>query len=82
MQEDKEYSQRTHVLHKEQVEVEETSTQRAPIGKLVVHHLMRHEPTNKDTSQEADNRQEYLTCYEVEPVEKRLADERKTIDSP
>ena len=35
--------------------------------------MMRHKPTDEDTSQETDYRQEYLSRDKVKPVEQRLA---------
>ena len=45
MKEDEEDADGTGILHKEQVEVEETSAQGAPVGKLIAHYLVRHEPS-------------------------------------
>ncbi len=80
MQKDKENGQRTDVLHEEDIEVEETSWQRSPVGELVAYYLMRYEPTNKDAGQEAYDRQENLSGDEVKPVEQRLAEVAQTID--
>jgi hypothetical protein len=42
--------------------------------------MMRHEPTDEDTSQETDYRQEYLPRDEVKPIEERPAEKLKTIN--
>ena len=73
MEENKQDGQWTDILYQEQIEMEEPSTQRAPVGEFVVHHFVGQEPANKDTCQETYNRQEYLACDEVEPVEQRLS---------
>ena len=75
MEEDEQDGQRTDVLDQEQVEVEETSAQRAPVGELVAYHLVGQKPTDKDTGQETDDGQEDLAGNEVEPVEQRLSQE-------
>ena len=72
MQENKQYRQRTDVLHQEQIQVEEPSAQRTPVGKLLTHQLMRHKPSDKDTCQESDDRQEYLSRHEVKDVKQRF----------
>ena len=56
MQKDKQYAQRADVLHQEEIDVEVVRyTQGTVVGELVVYQLMRYEPTNQDTSQEAYN---------------------------
>ena len=70
MEEDKQNTNRADVLHQEHIEmVHGDITQSAIVGKLLAHQLMRYEPTNEDTSEEAHNRQEQLTCDEVEKIE-------------
>ena len=51
----------------------------SPVGKLVAHHLMRHEPPYQDTGQEAHHRQEDLTRHKVEEVKQRLTKPRKMV---
>lgn len=43
--------------------------------------MMWDKPSNEDTGQETNNRQEYLSCDEVKPVEERFSENRQTIDS-
>ena len=70
MQEDEQDTQRTDILHQEKIEVEiMVDTQGAAIGKFIVNQLVRYEPTNHDTGQEAYDRQEDLSRDEVEPIE-------------
>ena len=74
MQEDKQDTDGTDVLHQEDVEMEQRPvTQCPPVGKLIPHNLMRHEPADEDTGQEAHDGQEQLACHKVEQVEDRLA---------
>ena len=76
MQEDKQDTQRTDIFHQEQIEVEiMVDTQGAAIGKFIVNQLVRYEPTNHDTGQEAYDRQEDLSCHEVEDIKQRLFEE-------
>ena len=60
--------------------MEEAATQRAPIGKLVAHHLVGNHPPDEDARQEAHHGKEYLTRDEVEAVEQRTAEERQPVD--
>ena len=39
------------------------------IGELITHNLMRYEPTDQDTGEEAHDRQQQLSCYKVEQIE-------------
>ncbi len=59
--------------------MEVVTAKRTPVGELVAHYLMGNKPAYEDASQEADNRQEYLTCDKVEPVEERTAEEYQTM---
>jgi hypothetical protein len=68
VKEDKEYAKRTYILDKEEVQVEESATQSAPVGELVEDHLMRHKPANEDAGEETDHRQEYLPRNKVKQV--------------
>ena len=81
MEENKQDGQWTDILYQEQIEMEEPSTQRAPIGEFVAHQFVGQKPTDKDTCQETYDRQEYLARDEVEPVEQRLSQEREAVDS-
>ena len=45
MQKDEQDSYRCHEAHAEQEEAKEATAQRAPVGKLVAHQLLRHIPT-------------------------------------
>ena len=59
MQENKQNADRTYVLHKENVEVEQMAiSQGAHISKLVAYYLMWYKPSYKDTCQESYDRQE------------------------
>ena len=78
MQEDKQDGQRTDILHQEDIEMEITSTQRPPVGKLIVYQLMGSRPSDEDTGEESHDGQEYLAGDEVEPVEQRLAKQLQT----
>ena len=69
MEENKKYSQRADILHKEDVPMEEATWQCPPVGEFVTHSLMRHSPANEYTGQEAHDRQEHLTRDKVKPVE-------------
>ena len=72
MQEDKEDTQRTDILHQENIQVEiSANTQCATIGELIMNQLMGHEPANQNTGQESHDRQEYLSRHEVEDIEQR-----------
>ena len=82
MQENNQDSQWTHILHQEQVRMEEASSQSAPVGELVVYYLVGYHPANEDTCQETYDGQEYLTSDEVEPFEQRTAEHDQTVDSP
>jgi hypothetical protein len=74
------YADGADVLHKEEIDMKQSSvTQRAPVGELGTHNLMRHKPTDKDTREEAYDGQEELTSNEVEKVEKSLTEERKML---
>ena len=81
MQEDKENGQRADILYQEDIQMEEATAQSTPIGELVVNYLVGQEPANEDTGQESDNRQEYLTGDEVEPVEEALTEDHHTVAS-
>ena len=71
-QEDKD---RTDKLNQEKVDIENLSLQGSPIGKLILHHLLRNIPTQEQTGEKTSHRKEQLTRYEVEPVEQGLATE-------
>ena len=79
MQENEENTDRTHILHLEEVEVEERRiAKRSLVGELVMYQLMGHKPADKDASEETYNRQEQLTCDKVKHVEDRHSKERQT----
>ena len=70
MQEDKQYTDRTNVLHKEDIDMEQSTVIQGPhVRKLVTYDLMRHKPTDEDTGQEAHNWEEQLSGHKVEQVE-------------
>ena len=76
MQEDKQDTERTDVLHQEEIDVEiARHTQCTIVCKLVVYQFMRYEPSDQDTCQETYHRQENLTCHEVEDIEQRFLEE-------
>ena len=80
MEENEEYTDGADVLHEEKINVEQPSiAQRSPVGELGTHDLMRHKPTDKDTSEEAHNRQEQLAGDEIEEVKEGLTEERKML---
>ena len=73
MQENKQDAQRTDVLYQEEIKVEIVAdAQGSTIRELVVYQLVRYEPTNQDTSQEAHDRQEDLSSYKVEDIKQWL----------
>ena len=67
------YAQRTHVFDAEEIDVEELSTQRAPVGELLPHYLMRQITTNHQTSEESAYWQEHLTRDEIKDVKQCLS---------
>ena len=67
------YAYGTDETHAEEIDSEERGTQRAPVGKLVLHHTARHKPSEKYAREEATDGQKHLTCDEIEHVEKRFA---------
>lgn len=77
MQENQQDSQRTDILHQEEEDMKHTDIppayQRPVIHKLMPHNMMRHKPSDENTSQKTDYRQEYLSRNEVKPVKQRLA---------
>ena len=74
MQEDKQDTNRTDVLHQEEIDVEETRhPQCTIIRKLIMYQFVRHKPTNQDTCQEAHNGQEDLSRHEIEDIKQRFA---------
>ena len=76
MQEDKQDTNRTDVLHQEEIHVEVTLHPQCPvIRKLVAYQLMRHEPANQYTRQETGHRQEYLSRHKVEYLKQRTTHE-------
>ena len=82
MQEYEQDAERTHILHKEQVEMEQCHVaQRTPVSELIAHNLMRHEPADEDTGQEAHYRQEQLTSHKVEHVEDGHAEDLQSAPS-
>ncbi len=82
MQEDKEDTQRTDIFNLEEEEVEESAAKGSPVGKLIAHDIMGHEPPQEDTGQESSDRQEDLSGDEVEEVKERLSHELQTVVSP
>ena len=81
MQEDEKDTDGADILYQEKIQVEVASAQGAPVRELVMYNLMGYEPADEDTGEEADDGQEYLACDEVEPVEQRTSEERKTFSS-
>ena len=74
MQEYKQDTNRTDILHQEEIDVEIVlHPQCSVIRKLIMYQLMRHEPANQDTGQEPDHRQEDLSRHKVEDIKQRLA---------
>ena len=70
MEEDKQDTNWADILHQKNIEMEQRDiTQGSTISKLIANQLVRYEPTNKDTSQKAYNRQEQLACDEIEQIE-------------
>ena len=73
MQEDKQDTDGADVLDEEEIDVEQSSVaERAPVGKLIFHNLVGCEPTDKDTSEEAHDGQEHLSCHKIEEIEDGL----------
>ena len=76
MQKDKQDTQRTDILHQEDVQVEISAyTQRATIGELIMNQLMGHEPANQNTGQETNDWQENLSRHKVEDIKQCLLEE-------
>ena len=76
MQEDKEDTQRTDILHQENIQVEiSANTQCATIGELIMNQLMGHEPANQNTGQETHDWQENLSSHKVEDIKQCLLEE-------
>lgn len=73
MQEYQKDTDRTYIFYTKQVCVKELAAQGAPVGKLVVNHLMRQIPANEEACKETANGKHYLSCKEVEQVEQRAA---------
>ena len=70
MQENKHDTNGAHVFHQEKVNMEQAAIiECPPIGKFITHNLMRHKPSDKNTGQEAHDRQEQLSSNEVEKAE-------------
>ena|SRR5574344_642358 len=75
MQEDNHDKCRTEILDGEEIDMEERTTESAPIRKLVAHQLVRQIPSHHQTCEESAYGQEHLTSDKVEDVEQRLAKE-------
>ena len=76
MQKDKQDTQRTDILHQEDIQVEISAyTQRATIGELIMNQLMGHEPANQNTGQETHDWQENLSSHKVEDIKQCLLEE-------
>ena len=73
MQENEYDAYGTDIAHHKEIEVEETSTQRAAVGELLLDDMFRNIPAHEQTSEQAARRQEYLSCEEVKPTEHRLS---------
>ena len=73
MQEYKKDADRTNILYAKYEYMEEFAAQGAPVCKLVVHHLMRQIPANKEACEETSYGQHYLSGEKVEDVEQRTA---------
>ena len=76
MQEDEQDTDGADILHQEQIEMEEPPiAKRTPVCKFITYDLMWHKPADKDTGEEAHDRQEQLAGDEIEYVEDRHAEE-------
>lgn len=73
MQEDNHDKCRTEILDGEEIDMEERTTESAPIRKLVAHQLVRQIPSHHQTCEESAYGQEHLTSDKVEDVEQCLA---------
>ena len=71
--EDEQDAERTDVFHAEEVEVEETHAQRAPVAVFVAYQLVGEMPAHKQTGEETADGEEQLSGDEVEDVEQRPA---------
>ena len=61
MQENKQDTNGAHILHQEQINMEQSAIIKcSKIGELITHNLMRYEPTYKNTGEEAHDRQQQL----------------------
>ena len=62
-------TQRANDAHKEVVDSEETTTQCAPVGELILDKFLRNIPANEQACEESADRKEYLSGHEVEYIE-------------
>ena len=75
MQENKEDEQRTDILHHEDKQMEEVIVAGSPVGNLIVDNLMFHIPADKQTGEEAAQRQTDIRREPVEEVEEWHAEQ-------
>ena len=71
--------QGTDIFHEEEIDVEKTSTESAPVCELVAHNLVWQIPTNEKAGEETTDGEEHLTRDEIEDVEQRLSEERQSL---
>ena len=62
---------RAHELDAEQISMEQFAAQRAPVGKLIAHHLVRKIPPYEQTRKETSYGQHHLSRYKVEEIKQR-----------
>ena len=82
MEEHQQNGQGTDESHTEEIDAEERAADRPPVGELIVHNLLGHIPADKQTGEQATDRQEYLSGDKIEDVEQRLAKELQPIPRP
>ena len=68
MKEDSQNSQWTDETYQEIVDSKDTSLQCSPVRKLILDNLLGYVPANEDAGKHTSNRQEYLSCHEVEHI--------------
>ena len=72
MEEDGEDRQRCHETHQEEVDAKETLRDGPPVGELILHQFLGHDPAEENTGQETTDGEEDLSGHEIEDIEQRL----------
>ena len=82
MKENQQDTHRTNKAHQKKEHTEKRAPQRAPIGELVAHQLVRNKPPYENTCEESADGQEQLSGDEIEKVEQRHAENGQRIACP